>query len=172
MSAVILRSAIHLTGKTLPRFSPELCSGDVDPPNTLPAEELIPTSLILSGDLPHKEIELVCAPLRQRRRRLSHQAPHPPGSTTESPMSTREEDTDDEDDQERDGNSPNWEPEAARRRGLTHRGSTTTDVQTLVHKWSTERGISWSQKFYHEQVGDIGYALCQLDPPVFLARPG
>jgi hypothetical protein len=41
MSAVIMRRAMRLTDN-LPRFCPQLRYGDIDPPDVLVAEEVIP----------------------------------------------------------------------------------------------------------------------------------
>jgi hypothetical protein len=64
MSAIVLRRAIRLTGKNLPRFSPELRGADADPLDTFPGEGLIPQFAHPAG-LTHREIEASFAPLRK-----------------------------------------------------------------------------------------------------------
>jgi hypothetical protein len=62
MSAIILRRAVLLTGKTFPRFNHELRDADIDPPGTLPLKKSFRNSFIPPFDLRHREIEPTFAP--------------------------------------------------------------------------------------------------------------
>jgi hypothetical protein len=103
MSALILRRAIPLSGKSIPGFITERRCVEVDRPDTLPDEELVPQFAHPTG----RSFSLgsranLCFPESMATPFATTIQEIPPKNRMKPPRSTPEEDTDNEDDQESD----------------------------------------------------------------------
>jgi hypothetical protein len=139
MSALILRRAIRLTGKRIPRFSPEPRCMEVDPPDTFPAEEFIPQFAHPTGGSSSLGNRAnICSPEAMTMPSVTTSQEIPPKDPMKPLISTPEGDTDNEDDQESHDaelvipkTAPRKPRTAEESLALYHRPS---DASTLLHE--------------------------------------